>query len=35
MRSWFNLVTIIAYALGAFTGAWLVSILRGVKGKVA
>jgi hypothetical protein len=35
VSKWFNWVTIIAYALGAFTGAWLTSLLRGVKGKVA
>ena len=35
MGKWLNWVTFIAYALGAFTGAWLVKLTGGLKKKVA
>ena len=35
MGKWLNWVTILAYALGAFTGAWLTRLLGGLKSKVA
>lgn len=32
---WFTWATVIAYALGAFTGAWLMNLFRGLRSKVA
>ncbi len=35
MGNWFSFYTIVAYILGAFTGAWLVRLLQSARSKVA